>query len=124
MYFVKSLKTIQTTSGYVQKFLDAEQDEYLGFGEVYFSVLQNSTARPIKKHMNMTMNLIVILGSIEFTFFRQDGDFETVILNAGNPELLTVPPRTTFSFQKVSECDAIICNLSNIVHNEDEVIRK
>ena len=124
MYLLKNLKTIRTTSGYVQKFLDAEQDEYLGFGEVYFSVLQNSNSRPPKKHTNMTMNLIAILGSVEFKFFRQDGNLEIVTLDSGDPALLTVPPGTKFSFQKVSEGDAIICNFSDVVHNEKEVIRK
>ena len=124
MYSLRRLQTIKTTSGYVQKFLDCGQNEYLNFGEVYFSVLKNKNARPIKKHSTMTMNLTVVLGSVEFSFLKKDGSFEVVTLSADAPTLLTVPPGTRFSFLKVSECDAIICNLSDIVHDESEIIRK
>ena len=124
MYYLRSLRTIETSSGYVQKYLDSGQDEYLQFGEVYFSVMKNSNPRPLKKHSTMTMNLTAILGSVEFSFLNKDGSFEIVTLNADDPELLTVPPGTAFTFVKVSESDAIICNLSDIVHDENEVIRK
>ena len=124
MYFLRRLQTIHTTSGYVQKFLDCEQDEYLDFGEVYFSVLKNNNARPVKKHSTMTMNLTAILGSVEFKFFKNDSSIEAVTLHADEPALLTVLPGTMFSFVKVGASDAIICNLSNILHDENEVIRK
>ena len=45
---------------------------YDGFGEAYFSWVDNKSVKAWKRHKNMTMNLIVPLGTIRFIFFETD----------------------------------------------------
>ncbi len=124
MFKIKNLKKIPTESGYIHKFLNKEDDTFIDFGEVYFSVLTNNYPRPIKSHLLMTMNLTVVEGKIDFKFFNEQNDTEIVNLCSDFPQLLTVYPKIRFSFKKISRGTAIICNLSNIKHRESEVSRK
>ena len=124
MYKLTDLHRIETSSGYVQKFFDKNRPEFIAFGEVYFSCLKTNLARPPKVHLKMTMNIIVISGSVQFEFFPcDDRSSSIVLLQHEIPQLLTVPPGIKFSFRKVSSDQAMICNVSDIIHDEGEIIR-
>lgn len=124
MYQLTDLKKIPTSSGYVQKFIDRNHKQFCDFGEVYFSVLKNQEGRPPKLHKKMIMNLTVILGEVEFTLFTGNNQKRQILMSCENPQLLTVKPNVPFSFKNKSQMDAIVCNFSNIVHEEQEVVRK
>jgi dTDP-4-dehydrorhamnose 3,5-epimerase len=124
MYQLTDLKKIPTSSGYVQKFIDRNHTQFSDFGEVYFSVLKNQEERPPKLHKEMIMNLTVILGEVEFIFFKTTNKKRQIIVSSENPQLLTVQPNVLFAFKNKSQSDAIICNFSNIVHDEQELVRK
>ena len=123
MYRLKSLDSIHTEAGYVQKFIDSTQDEFLGFGEVYFSILENMMPRPMKKHTKVTMNLLVVSGRIEFNF-ESEGSKALLLMDSKKPELLTVSPGVWFSFRNIDRLPAILCNLIDVAHNDSEVVRR
>lgn len=63
------LKKIPTPKGMVFHGLKASENSYKGFGEAYFSSVAPNEIKGWKRHSRMTLNLIVIVGEIEFTIY-------------------------------------------------------
>ena len=78
----------------------------------------------------MTLNLVVPTGKVLFNFYDQRKDSKTfdkkfkVIMSKDPYFRLTVPPKIWFGFKGVSNELNIICNISNMIHDKNEIIRK
>ena len=59
--------------------LKASEKEFNGFQEAYFSIIKKDKIKAWKKHLKMTMNLIVPIGSVMFVFYDEKGEnFKTI----------------------------------------------
>jgi dTDP-4-dehydrorhamnose 3,5-epimerase len=97
---------------------------YAGFGEAYFSSVSAGAVKAWKRHMQMTMNIIVPVGQVRFVFhLRGTGEFRIEELGADRYARLTVPPGIWFGFQGVSAPNSILLNIANIAHDPAEVQR-
>ena len=98
--------------------MKATEKEFHGFGEAYFSCLNYEAIKGWKKHIRMTLNLIVITGEIKFVIFNEKNFYE-VVLSKNNYQRLTVAPGLWVAFKGLSE-ENVLLNLANIEHDPSE----
>jgi len=124
------LNIIATDSGLIYHGLKNIDKGFKEFGEVYFSSLKKGKIRAWKLHKKMTLNLIVPVGKIHLCLFDDRKRSKTFnetfkIILSQNPYFrLTVPPGIWFGFQGVSDGLNLICNVADISHDPNEVLRK
>ena len=112
------LKIIPNIKGDILHAMKATDKSFNGFGEAYFSCLNQGAVKGWKKHTEMTLNLIAVFGKIKIVVFNQKNYYE-VILSKDNYHRLTVIPGLWVSFQGLSKHN-ILLNLANIAHNPNE----
>ena len=65
---VTPLRRITTDGGDVMHALKKSDIGYNGFGEVYFSWVEQGAIKAWKCHQRMTLNLVVPVGEVHFVF--------------------------------------------------------
>ena len=120
-------KRIPLEDGDIFHFLDFKDKNFCGFGEVYFSSIRYNSIKGWKKHNLMTMNLICLIGKVQFIFAAQDESkkwiFSEFILDPLNNGVLNVPPGYFFCFKGLGKDYNLISNFSNLLHDESEITR-
>ena len=124
--YVTPLNRITTVGGDVLHALKDSDTGFNGFGEIYFSWVEQGAIKAWKYHQRMTMNLVVPLGEVRFVFHltNQKDNFRDEIIGEEKYFRLTVPPRIWFGFQGISTGRSLIMNLADMAHDPDEVLRK
>ncbi len=116
------LKKITHPKGDVFHAMKASDDGFCGFGEAYFSTVNMGDIKGWKKHSEMTLNLVVVTGEIEFVVY--DGDsFFNVKLSKDNYQRLTIKPNLWLAFRGISN-ENILLNLASIEHNPNESVNE
>ena len=124
------LNIIEADSGSVYHGVKNTDTGFTEFGEVYFSSVKKDKTKAWKLHKEMTLNLFVPIGSVQFCFVDGREKSKTYsekfgIILSQNPYLrLTVPPGLWFGFRGISEGLNFICNVADIPHDPNEVLRK
>jgi len=122
---IKSLKQINVEGGDVLHALKASEEEFYGFEEAYFSTIKINKIKAWKRHLRMTMNLIVPVGEVQFNFYSQEKKLlSNTIIGERNYSRITVPPMTWFGFKGLASSTSYILNISNKFHDPAEVERK
>ncbi len=99
---------------------------YKHFGEAYFSTLKWNAIKAWKKHLRMTLNIIVPVGAIRFVLFddRQSsmskGAIMEVELSQQNYQRLTIPPGLWTGFQGIGKGLNLLLNIADIQHDPSE----
>ena len=108
-------------------FIRSNDKNFCGFGETYFSSIKYNSIKGWKKHNSMTMNLICLVGRVEFIFaFKnefKEWTFSQYILEPTNNGVLNVPPGYFFCFKILNKNLHLISNFSNLQHDENEISR-
>jgi dTDP-4-dehydrorhamnose 3,5-epimerase len=118
------LKKINIKNGKVLRVLRKTDKKFYKFSECYFSFVSYKKIKAWKKHKKMKMNLIVPVGKVKFIFYCEKiKKFKKIIIGENNYQRLFVPGGLWFGFQGLSKVNLIL-NISNIIHNEKEVLRK
>jgi dTDP-4-dehydrorhamnose 3,5-epimerase len=121
---VTPLKQIHVEGGNVLHALKKMDNGYHGFGEAYFSWINNGSIKAWKRHMRMTMNLIVPVGNVQFVFLTDEGSIiGQEIIGEDNYVRITVPPGIWFGFKGEFASKSLVLNLASITHDPDEVER-
>ena len=115
------LRRIPVKGGDVLHAMKKSDLGFAGFGESYFTQVEHGIVKAWKRHLQMTLNLIVPIGKVRFVFMDNEESFREEILGDGNYARLTVPPGLWFGFKGVSENTALVLNIANIEHSPDEV---
>lgn len=97
---------------------------YMGFGEAYFSLVEFGRVKAWKRHLQMTLNLVVPVGRVRFVFIDSKGLVQEEITGENHYVRLTVPPGIWFGFQGISEGSSLLLNIANIEHSPEEIERK
>ena len=122
---ISPLKQIPAVGGDVWHALKSTDESFQGFGEAYFSWIKSGSIKGWKKHLEMTMNLIVPLGMVSFVFFNNENQkYREEQIGATNYSRLMVPPGIWFGFQGISDSDSMILNLANLPHDPKEIDHK
>ena len=122
------LDIIDTLGGSVMHAMKASSAGYAGFGEAYFSQVDQGAIKAWKRHKKMTLNLVVPVGEIRFVLFDDrelsNTQSQEIIISKDNYCRLTIPPMVWMGFQGLSESGAMLLNIADIEHDPDEVDRK
>jgi len=121
---VTPLKQIHVEGGNVFHALKNMDNGYHGFGEAYFSWIEQGSIKAWKRHLRMTMNLIVPVGNVQFVFITEEGNLLVrEIIGENNYVRITVPPGIWFGFKGEYAPKSLVLNLASITHDPDEVER-
>ena len=121
------MRIIDVMGGSVLRVMNTHEESCVGFGEAYFSTVEYNTIRGWKRHKEMTLNLVVPIGSIRFVVYDNSkdsstaGNFEEIILSTEHYARLTVPPKLWVGFQGVGKGTNLLLNIANIPHDDTEV---
>ena len=122
---IKPLKKINLEQGDVLHALKASEDEFHGFKEAYFSTIKKNKIKAWKRHLMMTMNLIIPIGKVKFNFYDENKNLLIkTIVGEDNYCRITVPPKIWFGFKGLSPHTSYILNISNKTHDPFEVERE
>ena len=114
------LKKIHNSKGGIFHAMKKSDKGFSGFGEAYFSTVNNNEIKGWKKHTKMTLNLVVVTGEIEFVVYDYDGDsFFNVKLSKKNYQRLTVKPNLWLAFRGL-DSEKMLLNLASIEHDPKE----
>jgi len=123
------LKKIAHPLGDVFHGIKSSDKGFNGFHEAYFSTIKHGVIKPWKKHLQMTLNLIVPVGEIRFVLLdnRENSStkdqFMDVSLSIENYYRLTVPPEIWVGFKGEGNSTNLLLNVANLSHNPSEIVR-
>ncbi len=124
---ITPLPRIETAGGDVFHAMKQTDAGYAGFGEAYFSWVSAGAVKAWKRHMRMTMNLVVPVGQVRFVFRLLNADesdeFRTEEIGVDRYARITVPPGIWFGFQGLSATPSLVLNIASIPHDRNEVER-
>ena len=89
-----------------------------GFGEAYFSTINQGDIKGWKKHTKMTLNLVVPIGEIEFVIYDEK-EFFSVALSLKNYQRLTIKAGLWVAFRGLGEFNMLL-NLASLEHDQNE----
>lgn len=125
------LRVIPTPGGDVWHGMKRTDPGYAGFGEAYFSTVSYHAIKPWKRHLRMTLNLIVTVGEIRFVLLDERpgsasaGQVQSVRLSREHDyRRLTVPPGIWMAFQGLAMPLSNLLNIADLLHDPDEVERR
>lgn len=121
------LPCIQTTGGDVLHALKQSDAGYANFGEAYFSWVSAGAVKAWKRHMRMTMNVVVPVGQVRFVFRSLNAgggdEFRVEDIGVDRYVRITVPPGIWFGFQGLGAPQSLVLNIASIPHDPNEVER-
>ena len=118
------LKKINVDGGDIFHGIKKNDLNFNGFGELYFSWINPFKIKAWKKHRLMTMNLLVPVGNVKFLFANEDfSKYKKFEIGTKNYGRLTIPPGIWFGFQCTHKEASLVANLSNILHDDNEIER-
>lgn len=114
------LKIIPHEKGDILHGLKASEQSFSGFGEAYFTHINRGEVKGWKKHLEMTMNLIVPVGDVSFHIYDSvNNERRTYRVNRQNYGRLTVPPGLWLAFEGHDSTNLIL-NIASIEHSPSE----
>jgi dTDP-4-dehydrorhamnose 3,5-epimerase len=121
-----ALRRIPTPKGEVRHGLRSSDEGVAGFGEAYFTEVLPDTIKGWKRHRVMTMNLVVVSGTVRFIVHDGTGAEGAVVEHVLSAEgdapygRLTVPPGVWMAFQGVGPTHNLLMNLASHPHDPTE----
>jgi dTDP-4-dehydrorhamnose 3,5-epimerase len=117
------LRRMPTSHGEVRHGLKASDAGFAGFGEVYFSEVIGGKIKGWKRHRRMTMNLVVVIGTVRFIL--HDGasarcDHVISVEEDARYGRLTVPPDVWMAFQGIGRGCNLLMNVASCEHDPEE----
>ena len=121
---VTTQKRIQLAGGDVLHGIKRGDAGYVDFGEAYFSIIDEGAVKAWKRHLKMTLNFLVPLGSVQFVFIDEQDTIREEVVGFDRYVRLTVPPGIWFGFKGHFAPYSILMNLADIPHDPLEIERK
>ena len=124
---ITTLTRVMTQGGDVMHAMKRGDNGYSSFGEAYFSWISAGSVKAWKRHLQMTMNLVVPFGLVKFVFCTLGSggiqEIRTETIGESRYLRITVPPGIWFGFQGQGDSPSLVLNLANILHDPAEVER-
>jgi len=121
---ITPLKRIRVSGGDVLHGIKCSDPGYVDFGEAYFSIVEAGFIKAWKRHLRMTLNIIVPFGSVFFAFLDEEGKVREEVVGENRYVRLTVPPGIWFGFKGLDSPYSALMNVADIPHDPLEVERK
>ena len=113
-----SLIPLQKITGDKGSVFHIIKDPSFKIKEVYVSTVDQNSVKGWKKHLKMTLNLVVIKGDVKFTIKKNSKTYQYVIGDS-NYCRLVVAPKCWVCFEGVGE-ENIIINCADLEHVPSE----
>lgn len=121
---ITPLRRIQVEGGDVLHGMKNSDSGYVNFGEAYFSLIEVSAVKAWKRHLQMTLNIVVPFGEIICAFLDEKGAIREELIGENRYVRLTVPPGIWFGFKGLYSPYSIMMNIADIAHDPKEIERK
>lgn len=119
---ISTLKQIHHPKGDIFHAMKKSDIGFSGFGEAYFSIINQGDIKGWKKHTKMTLNLVVPIGEIEFVIYDESTkEFFNTKISKNNYQRLTVKAGLWMAFKGIEGYNMAL-NISNIEHNTNEAV--
>ena len=122
-----TLNQIKDDRGAVYHFLKSNDPTFKGFGEAYYSKINQGVIKGWKLHRKTHQNFCVPFGEVKIVIYddRKDspskGLINEIFLNDNvNYKLLSLPPGLWYSFKCVSKSFALLANIIDYLHDVTE----
>jgi len=114
---------INHNKGDIFKIITKNDHGFDNFEEVYASSVKYNQIKAWKLHKKMTLNLVVLIGSVKFVFY-DNNQFSSYIIGEDNYKRIVVPPNIWFGFKGLSKSLNLVINVANLIHHDQEVVRE
>ena len=127
---ITPLKQIEDERGKVMHMLRKDSDNFVRFGEIYFSTVHPNKIKGWHLHKKMTLNYAVVFGEIKFVLYdsrpdsKTKGQIQEFLLSQSNYKLISVPPLIWNGFKGIGNKTAIVANCADLPHDKEEIERK
>ena len=121
---VTPLERISLKGGDVLHAMKCTDPGFVDFGEAYFSLIDIDAIKAWKRHLRMTLNIMVPLGAVQFVFFDDQGLMREEVIGLDRYVRLTIPPGIWFGFRGLVAPYSLLMNIANIPHDPAEIERK
>ena len=121
---ITPLKRIPLAGGDVLHGMKRGDPGYVDFGEAYFSIIEEGAIKAWKRHLRMTLNLVVPLGAAQFVFIDEQGSIRQEVVSVERYVRMTVPPGIWFGFKGLFAPYSMLMNVADIPHDPAEIERK
>ena len=121
---VTPLSRLHVKGGDVLHAIKRTDPGYIDFGEAYFSIIESNAIKAWKRHLRMTLNLVVPIGSVHFVFSDDQGNIFNYTAGERSYVRLTVPPGIWFGFKGLASPYSLLMNIADIAHDPQEIERK
>jgi len=104
--------------------------EFEKFGEIYFSKIHPGVVKAWHHHSRMTLNYLVITGSIQLGLWdgRKNsptyGKSQTIFLDEQLGQLVTVPLGVWNGFKGLGPTSSLVANCATEPHDPEEITRR
>lgn len=120
---ITPLRRVKVVGGDVLHCLKHNDPGFINFGEAYFSVVDDQAIKAWKRHIKMTLNLVVPVGTVHFVFIDAWGKLREESIGNLNYARLTIPPNIWFGFKGMNNPYSLLINIADIAHDPAEVVR-
>jgi len=123
------LKQIPDERGKIMHMLRCDDEYFIQFGEIYFSVVYPGVIKGWHGHKRMTLNYAVVSGMIKLVLYddREDsptrGEIQEVFMGEDNYILVQIPPHVLNGFKGIGTKPAIVANCATHPHDPEEIYR-
>lgn len=121
---VTPLKRVPVAGGDVLHAMKRSDPGFVDFGEAYFSQIEPGAVKAWKRHLRMTLNLVVPVGAVRFVFVDDKGETREEVVGLDRYVRLTVPPGIWFGFKGLVAPYSLLLNVADIPHDPAEIERK
>lgn len=121
---VTPLDRIEVTGGDVLHAIKRSDPGYVDFGEAYFSIVEGDTFKGWKRHLRMTLNLVVPFGGVVCFFHDDQGGIREEEIGEARYVRLTIPPLIWFGIKGLIKPYSIVMNVADIPHDPLEIERR
>ncbi len=126
---VKILKKIPDERGAIYPMLRSDDKEFIGFGEIYFSIVYPGVVKGWHLHTKMILNYAVIKGMIKLVLYdarndsKSKGELNEFYIGEDNYCLVTIPTGVWNGFKGIGSIPAIVANCATLAHDPSEILR-
>ena len=121
---ITPLNRIEVAGGDVLHGMKCSDPGYVDFGEAYFSIVEAGAIKAWKRHLRMTLNFVIPLGTVFFAFIDERGVAREEAVGEDRYVRLTVPPGIWFGFKGMGNKESMVLNIASIPHDPGEVERR
>jgi dTDP-4-dehydrorhamnose 3,5-epimerase len=121
---ISPLKQILDERGKVMHMLRDDSQGFVGFGEIYFSLVYPGVIKGWHRHKTMTLNYAIPQGNVKVVLYDDregsstKGEVMEIFLGPDNYCRVTVPPMIWNGFKGVGDKTAIVANCASVAHND------